>query len=113
MHEMAITQGIIDASVPEAKRHGAKRILEIRLRIGEFSGVFPEYIQEYFNIASRGTLAEGAKLIIDRIPITIRCNDCGYEGEIPKRKIHCPECGSAGIKLLSGKEYYVDSLEVE
>ena len=80
MHEMAITQGIIDASVPEAKRHGAKRILEIRLRIGEFSGVFPEYIQEYFNIASRGTLAEGAKLIIDKIPITIRCNDWGYEG---------------------------------
>ncbi len=113
MHELAITQGIIDASVPEAKRHGAKRILEIRIRIGEFSGVFPEYIQEYFNIASKGTLAEGAKLVIDRIPIIIRCNDCGFEGEIPKRKISCPECGSSDIKLLSGREYYVDSLEVE
>ena len=113
MHELAITQGIIAAAVPEAERHGAKRILEIRLRIGEFSGVFPEYIQEYFNIASRGTLAEGAKLTIDRIPIAIRCNDCDFEGEIQKRKIHCPECGSSEIKLISGKEYYVDSLEVE
>ena len=113
MHELAITQGIIAAAVPEAKRHGAKRILEIRLRIGEYSGVFPEYIQEYFDIASRGTLCEGAKLVINRIPIVIHCNDCGYEGEIPRRKIKCPECGSAAIKLLSGREYYVDSLEVE
>lgn len=113
MHELAITEGIIEAAVPEAERHGAKRILEIRLKIGELSGVLPECIQEYFNIASRGTIAEGARLCVEKIPITILCRDCGYDGEIPKRKIHCPKCGSAEIKLKSGREYYVDSLEVE
>ena len=113
MHELAITQGIIAAAVPEAKRHGAKKILEIRLRIGEYSGVFPEYIQEYFNIASRGTLAEGAKLVIEKVPIVIHCNKCNFEGEIPRRKIQCPECGGLDIKLISGREYFVDSLEVE
>ncbi len=113
MHELAITEGIIEAAVPEAERHGAKKILEIRLKIGELSGVLPECIQEYFNIASRGTIAEGARLSVEKIPITIRCNACGYDGEIPKQKIHCPVCDSAEIKLLSGREYYVDSLEVE
>ncbi len=113
MHELAITEGIIEAAIPEAERHGAKKILEIRLKIGELSGVLPECIQEYFNIASRGTIAEGALLKVEKIPITIKCNACGYNGEIPKRKIHCPECGSAEIKLLSGREYFVDSLEVE
>ncbi len=113
MHELAITEGIIEAAVPEAERHGAKRILEIRLKIGELSGVLPECIQEYFNIASRGTIAEGARLCVEKIPVTICCRDCGYDGEIPKRKIHCPKCGSAEIKLKSGREYYVDSLEVE
>ncbi len=113
MHELAITEGIMEAAVPEAQRHGAKKILEIRLKIGELSGVLPECIQEYFNIVSRGTIAEGAKLVTERIPIEIRCNSCGYEGEIPKRKIFCPKCDGPEIKILKGREYFVDSLEVE
>ncbi len=113
MHELAITEGIIEAAVPEAKRHGARKILEIRLKIGELSGVLPECIQEYFNIASRGTIAEGARLSVEKIPVTIECKGCGYSGEIPKRKIFCPRCQSADFTLTSGREYFVDSLEVE
>jgi len=113
MHELAITEGIIEAAVPEAERAGAKKILEIRLKIGELSGVLPECIQEYFDIASRGTIAEGARLKAERIPITIKCNACGYDGEIPKRRNHCPVCDSSDFSLKSGREYYVDSLEVE
>ena len=62
MHELAITEGIISAAVPEAEKHGAKRILKIHLKIGELSGVLPECIQYYFDIASRGTIAEKALL---------------------------------------------------
>ena len=113
MHELAITEGIMEAAVPEAERAGAKKILEIRLKIGELSGVLPECIQEYFNIVSRGTIAEGARLSVEKIPITIDCLSCGYNGEIPKRKIHCPVCDSSEIKLRTGREYFVDSLEVE
>ena len=113
MHELAITEGIIEAAVPEAERAGAKKILEIRLKIGELSGVLPECIQEYFDIASRGTIAEGARLKVEKIPITIHCNGCGYDGEIPKKRIHCPVCDGWDFTLKSGREYFVDSLEVE
>ena len=113
MHELAITEGIIDAAVPEAIRHGATRILEIRLKIGELSGVFPQYIQECFDIASAGTIAEGAKLVVERIPVSIRCEDCGFEGVIDRKKIRCPQCGGSALKIIGGREYYVDSLEVE
>lgn len=113
MHELAITEGIIEAAVPEAIKHGAKRILEIRLRIGELSGVLPECIQYYFDIASRGTIAENAKLVVEKVPVSIRCLDCGYEGPIDRRKIRCNQCDSINFKLTGGKEYYVESLEVE
>ncbi len=113
MHELAITEGIMEAAVPEAERHGAKKILEIRLKIGELSGVLPECIQEYFNIVSQGTIAEGARLSVEKIPITVRCAACGYEGGIEKRKVFCPECESTDIKIIAGREYFVDSLEVE
>lgn len=113
MHELSITEGIIQAAIPEAEKHGAKRILEIRLKIGELSGVLPECIQYYFDIASKGTIAENAKLKVEKIPVTIRCLDCGYEGIIDRKKIRCSKCGSANFKLLGGKEYFVDSLEAE
>jgi len=113
MHELAITEGIINAAVPEAEKHGASRILEIRLKIGELSGVLPGYIQECFDIVSQGTIAQGARLVIERIPVTIRCLDCGFEGVIDRKKIRCPQCGGAELKLIGGREYFVDSLEVE
>jgi len=113
MHELAITEGIIRAAVPAAEKAGAKKILAIRLKIGELSGVFPEYIQEYFDMASKGTIAEGARLCVEKIPPAICCPDCGFEGTIDRHKIKCPSCGSLHFRLTAGREYYVDSLEVE
>ena len=113
MHELAITEGIIRAAVPDAEKHGAKRILEIHLKIGELSGVLPECIQYYFDIASRGTIAENAKLTVEKIPVTIACPDCGYAGVVDLKKIRCPQCGGTGFRLTGGKEYFVDSLEAE
>lgn len=113
MHELAIVEGILDAAVPEAKKHGAKRILVIHLKIGELSGVIPECIQEYFAIAAQGSIAEGAKLAVERIPATIRCSSCGYDGALGKRRRRCPSCESTDFTLTGGREYFVDSLEVE
>lgn len=113
MHELAITEGIIRAAVPEAKKHGARRILEIHLKIGELSGVLPECIQYYFDIASRGTIAENARLTVEKIPVTISCPDCGYAGIVDMKKIRCPQCEGTNFKLTGGKEYFVDSLEAE
>ena len=113
MHELAITEGIIRAAVPEAERHGAKRILEIHLKIGELSGVLPECIQYYFDIASRGTIAENARLTVEKIPVRIACPDCGYAGAADRMRIRCPACGGMDFRITGGKEYFVDSLEVE
>jgi len=113
MHELAITEGIFEAAVPEALKHGAKRILEIRLKIGVLSGVIPECIEEYFNMISAGTIAEGAKIKVEYIPVSIECRQCGYKGGIDRYKKRCPHCESRDIKITGGREYYVDSLEVQ
>lgn len=113
MHEMAITQSILDIALSEAEKHRASRVEKIKIRMGEYSGVVPQLIQEYYNIISKGTLAERAELVLETVPVTIRCEDCGKESRIDKRKVRCPECGSIQIKLLTGREFYVESLEVE
>ncbi|MBE5996475.1 MAG: hydrogenase maturation nickel metallochaperone HypA [Lachnospiraceae bacterium] len=113
MHELAITEGIIEAAVPAAIKNGAEKILEIRIRIGELSGVVPECILEYFDMASRGTIAEGAEIVFETIPATITCKDCGYDGVISRGSYTCPQCGSAAFSLTGGREFYVESLRVE
>ena len=113
MHELAITEGIIEAAVPAAQKGGAEKILEIRLRIGELSGVVPECILEYFEAASRGTIAEGAEVLFEKTPATISCRDCGYDGVITRGEYTCPGCGSTAFSITGGREFYVESLKVE
>ncbi len=113
MHELAIVEGIIDAVIPAAREHNAEKILSIRLKIGELSGVIPSCIQEYFTIAARDTIAEGAKILIERVPIRINCADCGYDGELKLRQYRCPACQGTDFRIVSGREYFVDSIEAE
>ena len=113
MHELSITQSIVNIAVETAAEHKVKKVHEIRIRIGEYSGIVPQCVQQYFDILSKGTAAEGAVLKMERIPITMRCEACGAENEIDKRNIRCPACGSTQLKLLTGHEFYVESLEVD
>jgi len=113
MHELAITESILRIALEAAKENQAKKVLEIRIRIGAYSGVVPQYIQEYFNIVSQGSIAEKARLSIETIPARVECAACGEITEVQRFRIKCGACGSTDVELLSGREYYVDSLEVE
>ena len=113
MHELALTEGILEIVREQAEANGFERVLEIRLKVGEYSGVVPECLMEFFPIASRGTRAEGAQLVIEPVPAVFRCFSCGYEGAIPPRTACCPRCGSTAIRMTAGREFFVDHLKVE
>ncbi|MGE4484687.1 MAG: hydrogenase maturation nickel metallochaperone HypA [Oscillospiraceae bacterium] len=113
MHELAITQSILDIAVSEAEKRSVLKVLSIKIKLGEFSGIVPQLIQEYFNIVSRDTVAANAELIIEKVPVTIKCLVCGTQNKISRTLIKCPVCGSSDIKMLTGREFFVDSLEVE
>ena len=113
MHELALTEGILAIVEAEGKKDGFSRVLEITLKVGEFSGVIPECLREFFPIASKGTLAEGAELVITPIPAAFRCLSCGFEGPLPRHTSCCPACGSGAIRMISGREFFVENLKVE
>lgn len=113
MHELSVTQGIMDIVVSEAEKHGFNQVTAIKLMVGQLSGVMPQLIQDYFDLMTTGTVAEGAKLIIERIPAAIKCDTCGEESLIDRFKLRCPKCSSIEVKLIAGKEFYIDSMEVE
>ena len=113
MHELALAEGIIDIIDAEQKKHGFSKVTGITLAVGEFSGIVPECIRDFFPIAAKGSAAENADIEISVIAAEFRCPDCSYEGGIDRKQACCPECGSTGIRMVRGREFYVENLIVD
>ena len=113
MHEMAITRGVIEIVEAEAKEKQFSRVLEISLRVGEYSGLVPACIEEFFPIAAKGTKAEGARLKIEPVKAKFKCLDCDYEGEADRINHCCKSCGSTALRMTAGREFFVENLVVE
>lgn len=110
MHEMAITQSIVEICRENA---GKRKVLSVTLEIGELSGVVPEAVEFCFSACSYGTLLEDARVEIIRIPGAGRCLDC--RKEFPRGSLFdpCPVCSGYRIDQISGEELRVKELEVE
>lgn len=114
MHELGLTQSIVDIALEHAKGNDATRILTVTVKAGNLTGIIDDSMQLYFNYLCRGTIAEESRLVIEHLPALVNCRSCGEESEIgPFETFTCPKCGELTIELISGREFYVDSIEVE
>ncbi|MGM0451808.1 MAG: hydrogenase maturation nickel metallochaperone HypA [Thermodesulfobacteriota bacterium] len=115
MHELPVTEKILDIVVKHAQTHRVSEIVTITLHIGELSDLENEWVQHYFDYLSKDTVAAGAKLVIERIPIVLKCNTCGHEFQTEKSALGqsiCPQCSATGdFSLVSGKQYYIKEME--
>jgi hydrogenase nickel incorporation protein HypA/HybF len=111
VHELPITQNILQIALRHAG--DARRIIQINLVIGDLSAVISESVQFYWDIISRDTIAEGATLHFERIRARFHCKDCGNEYQLDDRNFECPQCGSGRVDLVAGREFQLESIEVE
>ena len=110
MHEMSITQGIIDLCVEHA---GGRRIRSLDVEIGELSSAVPEAIEFCFEACSRDTLLEGARLNIFRVPGKGQCQECGQETPLAELYDPCGHCGGNRVTVVAGEELRVREIEVD
>lgn len=113
MHELSLAQGILRLALRAAENGRARRIVTVYVKTGAYSGVVPSYLDECFALLSRGTAAEGASVQVEEVPVVVRCQRCGGEGQIDRAEVCCPHCGSSDIRMLHGRECYVDRIEAE
>jgi hydrogenase nickel incorporation protein HypA/HybF len=113
MHELAVTQSILDISLRHAQEAGAKQITGINLVIGEFASIVDDSIQFYWDMLAEGTIAQNAKLHFDRIPGEMTCTDCKDSFHPKDTDFACPNCGSQLVQITKGEEFRVDSIDVE
>ena len=116
MHELPVTESILKIILKHAEKNNVRQVVSISLQIGKLSDLEDEWIQRYFDYLSKGTLAQGAKLKIERMPIMVQCSACStsYEAEAKNLgELVCPACGGKNITLVSGREYYIKDMEVQ
>ncbi len=114
MHELSVTNSIVDTVVRYATKNGAKRVSTIRLGIGELSDMNEEWIQRYYDKLSNGTVAEGAKIRIERIQPGFCCSDCQTDFDMQfTDSVRCPSCGGTNCTLERGREFFIEDMEIE
>lgn len=110
MHELSITQSIIDLCLQHA---GGQRVRSLQVEIGRLSSLVPEAIEFCFEACSRGTPLEGARLAITRIPGRGTCLECGAETDLEELFAGCSRCGGYRIDITAGQEMRVTEIEIE
>jgi hydrogenase nickel incorporation protein HypA/HybF len=110
MHELSVTQGILDIALKNA---GERRIKRVNLLIGQFSSIVDDSVQFYWEVISKDTPAEGSMLHFERIPGEMTCRSCGLAFRPNGETFACPSCFSLLVSITKGSEFQVESIDVE
>jgi len=112
VHELAVCQALIEQLETIVRRHEASAAERIVLRIGPLSGVEPHLLEQAFPIASAGTVAAGAELVVDSLPVTVSCAGCGATTSVLPNRLVCANCGDWHTTLVSGDELELYRVEL-
>lgn len=112
MHELSVCQQIMTQVNEIAFQNQASVVDSITLQIGPLSGVEAHLLKQAFPFAAAQSVAENAELIIEQLPVVIRCQKCGAESQATVNKLICGQCGDYHTELLSGDEMLLASVEL-
>ncbi|MCJ7737880.1 MAG: hydrogenase maturation nickel metallochaperone HypA [Anaerolineae bacterium] len=113
MHELAITQNILEIAVRHAEKANAHRITHLNLVIGELASIIDDSVQFYWDIISRDSIAEGSQLHFERHAAQLRCTQCSHMFPLNSSEYQCPACGDRHVVACGGDEFRLESIEVE
>jgi len=121
LHELAMTTQIVESVLEEAKKHAAKKVVEVHLVIGKLTFLGAEQMRFSYKILTQHTIMKDSKLVIKEKDGTIECPKCGFKGSapfgddpayhVPIPTLRCPNCGESA-KIVEGKECIVESIRL-
>ncbi|MGI5985528.1 MAG: hydrogenase maturation nickel metallochaperone HypA [Clostridiales bacterium] len=114
MHELGIMTDVLDTALRVAEEHGGKKVTKITLKVGLMSGVIPTYVQSFFDVISKDTIAKDAEIAIEPDPAVFTCRKCGGKtvyNELGPEYV-CEHCGSQALRLISGYGFQIISVGI-
>jgi hydrogenase nickel incorporation protein HypA/HybF len=113
MHESSMAISILGIVTDEAQKAHIGAVSQVCLCLGDLAGVEATTLSACFEMLCAGTIADKARLVIKRIPATGTCMACGTAATGQGRMLRCPLCKTGSVKLTTGRELYVESIQVE
>ncbi len=117
MHELSIVQSLLAVIEDEMAKHGKQTLIAVKVKHGRLSAIVPEALAMAFEVLTMDSRLAGARLDLEEIPVRLRCRACGGEFTPQHRAVPfapCPSCGEElGHTVLSGRELYIEYLELE
>lgn len=113
MHEVGITQSIIEIAERHARQEDAESIASVTVDIGSLSGVVPDAVEFCFEACTAGTMAEGARLIVRHIQGRGLCRECRHEFDLDTYTFACPQCDGFDVERLCGEELRISEMEID
>ncbi|MGB6132609.1 MAG: hydrogenase maturation nickel metallochaperone HypA [Acidobacteriaceae bacterium] len=112
MHELSIALSMMEQMEQQALKHGGA-VRSVLVRIGDMSGVDCEALRFAWQIAREGTPFTRTELEIEKVPLLVRCSQCGETHEAQMFAIACPRCVTPEQEIVTGRELELRSVEME
>jgi hydrogenase nickel incorporation protein HypA/HybF len=113
MHELSVTESLLKIAVYHAEEAKAQRVTDLHIVIGDLASMVDDSIQFYWEIIAKGTIAEQATLHFRRLPAELQCNTCAEKYHPTDKELICPKCGGVGARIITGEEFFLESIDVE
>jgi hydrogenase nickel incorporation protein HypA/HybF len=113
MHEYAVTESLLKTASEYALKNNAKKVIALNLVIGDLSGIIDDSVQFYWDMMSEDTICSAAKLNVEKQAARFQCQSCQHEFSLDGELTPCPLCQSINIRVISGDEFMLKSIEIE
>ena len=112
MHELSVCLALMQQVERIAREHEAESVERIVLQVGPLSGVEALLLERAWPLASTGTLAQQAQLVIETAPVRVHCTQCDTVSNVLPNRLLCSACGDFRTRLISGDEMLLVNLEL-
>jgi hydrogenase nickel incorporation protein HypA/HybF len=111
--ERELANHVLEAVDRAAYQNAVRHVSRVRIAVGGRRHFDFELLDHTFADAARGTVADGAMLMVKLLPITRQCLGCAATFEGSAREVGCSRCGHPHTEATSGEEVKVLDIEVD
>lgn len=113
MHEIGIAASIVERIAIVLQQHESSRVTKVGIRLGPLAGVDPDALSFSFEVLTKDTPLDGARLEIESAHRVQHCETCRGDFEAGFVVGACPNCGGTVTRCTAGDELDLSFVELE
>ncbi|QDT97177.1 hydrogenase maturation nickel metallochaperone HypA/HybF [Gimesia aquarii] len=112
MHERSLIRSLLRQVGQIVVAEGGGQVTEIRVQVGDLSGVEPLLFQMAFDDMVPALFSSDCRLALEMVPVTAVCSECKHQFEIVDFQFRCPKCQTNLVQVIQGDEVKLISVSI-